>query len=80
MTIFKCPGSAPIKNPQPDEIICPTCGEETEIWSDEEEAVCPSCGRTVYRELGPSCLKWCASARECLGPAKYDRLKGRRNQ
>lgn len=33
--------------PTPREELCPHCGEETEIWSDEEEAACDGCGRSL---------------------------------
>jgi len=28
----------------PEEIACPQCGIETEIWNDETEASCKKCG------------------------------------
>ena len=80
MSLFNCPGSDSLRNPRPEEFPCPACGEMVEIWSDEEEARCPACGGTVARELPPSCLAWCARARDCLGPEKYDRLFPRRDQ
>ena len=75
MSIFKCPGSEEIRSPHPEIVPCPWCGAEVELWSDEAETDCPRCGKPVYREIPPSCWEWCACARECLGPEKYDRLK-----
>lgn len=28
----------------PEDISCPQCKAETEVWPDDEEAVCGSCG------------------------------------
>jgi len=30
----------------------------------------------VYRERMPSCIDWCASARQCLGEERWRQLKG----
>ena len=78
MSIFKCPGSGPIRDPYPEEINCPSCGQAVEIWSDEAEVRCAACGGIVSREIAPSCLEWCAHGRECVGPEKYDRLRAGR--
>ena len=75
MSIFKCPGSGPIRDPYPEEINCPACGEEVEIWSDEAEVKCAVCGGIVSREIDRSCLEWCAHGRECVGAEKYDRIQ-----
>ena len=81
MSIFKCPGSELIRNPQPEEIDCPTCGEPVEIWSDEAETACPGCGTHVFREMPSTCWEWCGFARECVGPERYDRLiRGRKRK
>jgi hypothetical protein len=67
-----CPGSQRFKKPYPEEIACPFCGAEAEIWSDEFQARCPKCARTVSR--GPqSCLDWCKAAKECVGEEIYRR-------
>jgi NADH pyrophosphatase NudC (nudix superfamily) len=70
----KCPGSKNIRAPIPTAKICPGCGEEVEIWSDELKARCARCGTTVFREDIPACIDWCKAARECLGKEKYNRL------
>lgn len=75
MSVFKCPGSDIVRYPRPENIPCPSCGEEVEIWSDEVEANCPACGKTVSRPMPSSCLQWCRHGRECVGPEKFERLK-----
>jgi DNA-directed RNA polymerase subunit RPC12/RpoP len=75
MTMFKgCPGAISFREVRPEYIDCPFCGTELEIWSDEPMARCPDCGREVTRSRGASCIDWCASARECVGSEKYERL------
>jgi predicted RNA-binding Zn-ribbon protein involved in translation (DUF1610 family) len=81
MSIFKCPGSDLIKSPRAEEIDCPGCGEAVEIWSDEAEVACPNCGTLVFREMPSACWEWCCSARECVGPDRYDRMiRGRKRK
>ena len=31
--------------PLPEFAACVKCGDEVEIWTDEDEPCCPSCGR-----------------------------------
>ena len=70
-----------IKNPRAEEIVCPGCGESVEIWSDEAEVACPCCGTLLFREMPSACWEWCGSARECVGPDRYDRLiRGRKRK
>ncbi len=69
-----CPGSRLFKSPVPEDVPCPRCGEQVEIWSDEVRATCPKCKSEVTREQLPSCADWCASAETCLGPEAYARL------
>lgn len=77
MSVFKneCPGSKDIKNPSPEELSCGKCGASVEIWTDESETKCKSCGNTVTRIIGPTCLDWCAFAKECVGEDKYRKIK-----
>ncbi len=56
---------------------CPKCGAGVEIFSDEVSVRCQKCGEKVYSDKGPSCIDWCASARECLGEEKWQQLKGK---
>ncbi|MDO8578966.1 MAG: hemerythrin domain-containing protein [Dehalococcoidales bacterium] len=70
-----CPGSQSIRNPVPENIPCPQCGREVEIWTDEKKGICPGCKTTVFRERKMSCIDWCPYAKECVGPEVYERLK-----
>ena len=67
-----------VNSPVPALKKCPECGEEVEIWSDELKAKCTQCGATVFREAIPSCIDWCASARQCLGEERWQQLMGDR--
>ena len=42
-----CPGSAEIRTPSPEEIICFWCDARNEIWSDESEMKCKNCGKEI---------------------------------
>ncbi len=76
MTLDKsCPGSRTIREPRPENIPCPRCGTEVEIWTDELKASCPHCGNKVLRAQQASCIDWCPHARECVGPEVYERLR-----
>jgi len=55
---------------------CPNCGAEVEIFSDELKVKCHKCGQKVYKEKMPSCIDWCASARQCLGEERWKALTG----
>jgi ribosomal protein S27AE len=57
---------------------CPDCGDEVEMFSDEVRAKCRKCGTVVYKESVPSCIEWCAKARECLGEERWTALTGDR--
>jgi hypothetical protein len=70
-----CPGALTFREAKPEDIECPECGAEVEIWSDELTAGCSRCGARASRELGPSCIDWCSSAEQCIGTEKYQRLR-----
>jgi hypothetical protein len=70
-----CPGSQSIRNPVPENIPCPQCGRDVEIWTDEKKGICPGCKTAVFRERKMSCIDWCPYAKECVGPEVYERLK-----
>ncbi len=36
-------------SPFPELITCPECGEDVELWSDEEETLCHFCGYRVFK-------------------------------
>lgn len=69
--IFECPGSQKFKRPQPENIVCPFCGKDVEIWTDEVEAVCDNCKKKVGCKEGQNCLDWCKYAKECAGEEIY---------
>jgi anaerobic ribonucleoside-triphosphate reductase len=79
--IFECPGSSKFKRPNPESTVCPCCGEEVEIWADEDQARCLRCGKVVARKIGASCLDWCKHARQCVSSEAYDNyIKGKNNK
>jgi DNA-directed RNA polymerase subunit RPC12/RpoP len=55
---------------------CLGCGADVEIFSDEIKVRCQKCRKFVYREKMPSCIDWCASARQCLGEERWRQIKG----
>ena len=55
---------------------CPNCGTEVEIFSDELRVKCHKCGEYIHKQQMPSCIDWCASARECLGEERWKELRG----
>jgi len=71
--IFNCPGAQKFRQPQPEIIKCPSCGEEVEIWTDEVKTTCSNCKNTVTRQGGQSCLDWCKYAKECVGDQVYNK-------
>jgi NADH pyrophosphatase NudC (nudix superfamily) len=54
--------------------ICPKCGAEVEMFSDEMRAKCHACGEYVCADQVPSCITWCVKARECLGEERWKAL------
>ncbi|MCX8026357.1 MAG: hypothetical protein N3A62_00685 [Thermodesulfovibrionales bacterium] len=71
-----CPGIAHITNPYPEEITCPYCLSQNEIWSDETTMKCINCGQYIFREISLDCIKWCKYAIQCIGEKKYKELMG----
>lgn len=72
---MKCPGQD-MRKLRVSIHKCPGCGAEVEIFSDEMRVKCRKCGEMVYKEKVPSCIDWCASARECLGEERWRELTG----
>jgi rRNA maturation protein Nop10 len=58
--------------------ICPTCGSEVEMFSDEIRVKCRTCGSYVQKDSVPSCVEWCSQARACLGEERWRALMGTR--
>ncbi len=71
----KCPGQDS-RNLRVSLHKCPNCGGEVEIFSDETRVKCQKCGTMVFKERMPSCIEWCASARQCLGEERWKALVG----
>ena len=71
----KCPGQD-FRKLRVSVYKCPSCGAEVEIFSDELKVKCPKCGARVYRDKIPSCIDWCAQARQCLGEERWKQLRG----
>jgi len=69
-----CPGQD-FRNLRVGLYRCPGCGTDVEIFSNEVRVKCYQCGTTVYKEELPSCIEWCASARECIGERRWRLLK-----
>ena len=77
--ISECPGAKFFKQPEPENINCPTCSEELEIWTDEVKVICPHCKTVVARRQVQSCLDWCKFGKECVGEELYKKyLKNKR--
>ncbi len=72
---FQCPGQDSRKL-RVALYRCPKCNTEVEIFSDEVRVKCHKCGQMVYRQRMPSCIDWCASARQCLGEERWRQLAG----
>ena len=53
--------------------ICPSCGNEVEVFSTDTSVDCECCGFTVYNDA-ISCVQWCQYARTCVGDEEYERL------
>jgi len=71
----RCPGQD-LRNLKVSLHKCPSCGAKIEIFSDELKVKCQKCGAKVYKEKVPSCIEWCASARQCLGEERWKQLRG----
>lgn len=71
----KCPGQD-FRKLRVSLYKCPGCGADVEIFSDEVRIKCHKCGTKVYRDRMPSCIDWCASARQCLGEEMWKELHG----
>ena len=70
-----CPGQD-MRNLRVALYKCQNCGAEVEMFSDELKIKCPKCGQKVYKEKMPSCIDWCASAKQCLGEDRWKQLTG----
>ena len=77
MGVKFCPGAANISGTPTLKVKqCPDCGGEIELFSSEIQSACGKCGFVAYNDI-MSCIKWCKSARECVGEEKYLELMGK---
>jgi len=63
---LKCPGQDANKRLETQDVKCPACGREIEMFGDEQKYHC-RCGQWVFREALPTCALWCPAAQRCLG-------------
>ena len=70
MILDHCPGAINLKTPTLTIKICPQCGEEVEIFSNDTQVVCGTCGFDIYNDTF-SCIQWCKYAKECVGEEMY---------
>ena len=74
MAVKFCPGAANISGTPTLKIKkCPDCGTEVELFSTDIQQTCTNCGFIVYNNI-QSCIKWCKSAKECVGEELYELL------
>jgi len=46
----RCAGDDPTKKAMPEIYVCPECGDEVEIWTDETKGKCSSCSRLIMKD------------------------------
>lgn len=59
----RCPGQE-LRKLRASIHLCPECGYEVEMFSDEVKRRCPKCKTVVYKDKVPSCVEWCKAAKE----------------
>ena len=47
---FNCPGNDPVSRAVPEMFVCPDCGMEVEVWTDEIKGRCTSCNRVFQKD------------------------------
>lgn len=62
------------KTPTLTEKICPQCGNIVELFSTDTEMKCDRCGFVIYNDI-QSCVRWCSSAKLCVGPEMYEKIQ-----
>jgi predicted RNA-binding Zn-ribbon protein involved in translation (DUF1610 family) len=50
MPLHECPGPDRKKPIVPEELQCPACGAEIEMWTNEAQTTCPSCSKVITRD------------------------------
>jgi NADH pyrophosphatase NudC (nudix superfamily) len=76
--IHTCPGVSNLKSPTLEIKICPRCGEEVEIFSDDMKATCQGCNLEIFNDI-VSCVQWCKYARECVGDEMFNTYAPEKN-
>jgi len=71
----KCPGQDS-RNLRAALYRCANCGEDVEMFADELRIRCHKCREYVYKEQTPSCIDWCARAKDCIGTEQWNALRG----
>lgn len=69
-----CPGQNK-RNIKVENITCPNCGYQVEMFSDEVNVHCPQCKEQVCRQRLPSCVDWCSHAKGCIGEQRWKQMK-----
>ncbi|NQU09449.1 hypothetical protein HQ590_01550 [bacterium] len=54
MPLHDCPGPDRKKASTPEEVKCPHCGADLEMWTNETKMTCASCSKEVTREQLPA--------------------------
>jgi len=44
------PACVELREPFLEFLTCPKCGEDVELWTDEEETICLFCGYHLFRK------------------------------
>ena len=70
-----CPGSRSFSEPVPELVRCPHCGQDVEIFTNEQSMKCYHCGGLVTREKRMTCFDWCAYATRCVAEIEASRKK-----
>ena len=61
-----CPGLKDFLRPTLNYVNCHVCGEDVEIWSDEDTSTCSECGAEWKKpDANASCLEYCEYADKC---------------
>lgn len=50
MPLHDCPGPDRKQQAVPEDVTCPACGAEVEMWTNESKVTCPSCGQEITRD------------------------------
>jgi predicted metal-binding protein len=54
---FQCPGNDPVSRAEPELFVCPDCGMDVEIWTDEIKGKCTSCNKSFQKDKTAKAMK-----------------------